>query len=56
MILLALLLPALMMLLLFAAAAFEDLLFPTPTASDDVDPADNAPTGSPTSGSPPHQS
>ncbi|MER7835302.1 hypothetical protein ABTY98_05165 [Streptomyces sp. NPDC096040] len=38
MILLALLLPAAMMALLFGITAYEEHLFPQPTASDDTSP------------------
>lgn len=41
-ILLALLVPALMMAFLFAMDALENLLFPRPTATDDVTPATDA--------------
>ncbi|KUJ58178.1 hypothetical protein AB0N87_13010 [Streptomyces sp. NPDC093228] len=41
MILFALLAPALMMAFLFGMAAFEDLLFLRPAATDDVSPSDD---------------
>ncbi|MET8633418.1 hypothetical protein ACWEQ2_09470 [Streptomyces sp. NPDC004096] len=53
MILFALLAPALMMAFLFGMAAFEDLLFMPPAATDDVSPLDDsAQSANPESASP----